>query len=144
CFAAYHLIVIFFYNQTFLLYLVYNQVKGQAKVDYPHVLSQEFFHFWLAVNVDALFSSLQRHCLQKPEQTYAVICMHMADEDFHFLVRAKACLDEVALHAFAGIKQQQLASPQQRYGGQPTLYSRGSRRGAKEDHPHVCHWLELR
>jgi chloramphenicol 3-O-phosphotransferase len=109
--AAGHLILIFLDDKTFLFYCVDNQVVGQAKVGYAHIFQDEFLDPWLSININALFPALQGHSLQEPKQASAVIGMHVADKDLHFPVHAKAGLDEVALHPFSGVKEQELGSP---------------------------------
>ena len=103
--AASNLVIIFFHHDALLFYFVDYDFKSQPEVDYSHVFIQEFFDSRLAVNVNALFSSLQGHRLEQPKQPDTVVCMHVADEDLHLSVHAKACLNEIALHPFTGVKE---------------------------------------
>jgi hypothetical protein len=35
-----------------------------------------------------------------------MVGVHVADEDFHLSIHAKASLDEISLHSFASVKEQ--------------------------------------
>jgi hypothetical protein len=100
-------------------------IKSQAKVDYSHVFLQKFLDPWLTVNIDASFPALQRHRLQKSKQTNAVVSVHVADENLHLSIHTKAGLDEISLHPFASIKEQQLTLSHDSNGGQSTFRSGG-------------------
>jgi hypothetical protein len=43
--------------------------------------------------------------LKQSKQPYAVIGMHMSNEDLHFLIHSEARFDKVELHSLAGIKE---------------------------------------
>jgi hypothetical protein len=84
---------------------VHNDIKREPKIDDAHIFSKELFQSRLAINGDALFSSLQSHCLKESKQPYTVVGMHMRNKDLHFSIHAEASFDKVALHSFAGIKK---------------------------------------